>query len=139
MEVTVADELKGSKFILEPTWEAQYGYSPAVTLQGGRHLILAGHIGYFGDDHSPIEGDFARQFEQTFRNIERTLERLGASRTDIVSMMVHLIDPAHIELFTEMRRSYFGKDFPASTLVVISSFAIPGPLVEVTPTAWLPD
>lgn len=128
-----------SKLILSPTWEAEFSYSPAVEIRGGRTLMLAGHIGYFREDHTTLDGDFEGQFYQTFKNIEATLARMNATLQDMVSMVVHVCDSRHAQPFVKLRKDLLKKDFPASTLLVISAFAIPGPLLEVTPIAWLPE
>jgi enamine deaminase RidA (YjgF/YER057c/UK114 family) len=128
-----------SKHILSPTWEGSYSYSPAVEIRGGRTLMLAGHIGYYRQDGTTLDGDFEGQFHQTFKNIEATLARLGATLQDIVSMVVHVCDSRHAQPFVKLRLDLLKKDFPASTLLVISAFAVPGPLLEVTPVAWLPE
>ena len=82
-----------------------------------------------------LKGDFDGQVHQAFANIAETLQRVGASLHDIVSMTVYIADTRHGDRFVELRREYFPKDFPASTLVTVTGFARPEMLVEITPVA----
>jgi enamine deaminase RidA (YjgF/YER057c/UK114 family) len=84
-----------------------------------------------------LKGDFDAQVRQAFANIEETLTRVGASLSDIVSMTVYIADTRHGDRFVEIRKEYYPRDFPASTLVTVTGFARPEMLVEVTPVAVL--
>lgn len=128
-----------TKTTLEPTWEAKYAYSPAVVTKGGKIVWLAGHVGFMDDDGQSLAGQFEHQVRQTFKNLEATLGRVGGSLTDVVWMNVSISDGRYSQVFTEIRKDIYRKDFPASTLLTTAAFAHPDILVEITPVAVIPD
>jgi len=77
--------------ILPATWEAKYSFSPAVLTQDGKVVWLAGQVGFVDDNHQPLAGDFDAQVRQTFRNIQRVLDKAGGALKDIVSMTVYIV------------------------------------------------
>jgi enamine deaminase RidA (YjgF/YER057c/UK114 family) len=126
------------KEFLEGTWQTERSFSPAVvTTAPGKVIWVAGHGGLFDKDHRMLKGDFDAQVRQAFANIEETLTRVGASLSDIVSMTVYIADTRHGDRFVEIRKEYYPRDFPASTLVTVTGFARPEMLVEITPVAVL--
>ena len=68
---------------VQPTWETQFTFSPAVITQGGRTVWLAAQIGISNEDGSPIT-DFDAQVRQAFRNVGAVLARAGGELEDIV-------------------------------------------------------
>lgn len=124
------------KHHLEGTWQKDRSFSPAVVTIGTSKIIwVAGHGGLFDKDHTMLKGDFEAQTRQSFRNIEETLARVGASLSDIVSMTVYIADARHGDRFVEIRKEFFPTDYPASTLVTVTGFARPEMMVEITPVA----
>jgi 2-iminobutanoate/2-iminopropanoate deaminase len=127
------------KAILEPSWEAKYSYSPAVITEGGKTVWLAGHVGFVDDSGGSLAGNFDAQVRQAFKNLEKTLARVGGTLKDIVWMTVAVSDPRFSQRFTDIRKEIYDKDFPASTLVTAASFAVPEIMVEITPIAVLSE
>lgn len=123
------------KTIVEPSWEANYAYSPAVVTEGGRTIWLAGHTGLVDDAGKSLAGNFEGQTRLTFKNIEKTLQRAGATLKDIVWMTVAVSDGRYSQRFTDLRKEIYGKDFPASTLLTVAAFAVPEIMVEITAIA----
>jgi len=128
-----------SKTILEPSWEAKYAFSPAVITTGGKTVWLAGHVGFMDDSGASLAGNFEAQTRQTFRNLEKTLQRVGGALTDIVWMTVSVSDGRFSQRFTDIRKEIYGKDFPASTLLTAAAFAAPEIMVEITAVAVIGD
>ena len=122
---------------LQGTWQKERSFSPAVVTKGsGKVIWLAGHGGLLDENHNMILGDFDAQARQAFANVGATLERLGATLADIVSMTVYIGDTRHGDRFVEIRNEYYTDDkFPASTLVTVTGFAKPEMMVEITPVA----
>ena len=123
------------KTIIEPTWEAKYGYSPAIVTEGGKTIWLAGHVGHLDDSGAPLAGNFDAQARQTFRNVEKTLLRAGGSLKDIVWMTVAVSDGRYSQRFTDIRKEVYGDEFPASTVLAATAFALPEIMVEITAIA----
>jgi enamine deaminase RidA (YjgF/YER057c/UK114 family) len=120
------------KTILEPSWEAKYSYSPAVVTEGGKTVWLAGHVGFVDDTGASLAGNFDAQTRQAFKNVERTLQRVGGTLHDIVWMTVSVSDGRYSQRFTDIRKEIYGRDFPASTLLTAAAFAVPDIMVEIT-------
>jgi len=124
---------------LEGTWQQDRSFSPAVITQGGKTVWLAGHggLGSEGDPRDPSDSadDFERQARATFRNLADTLQRVGGTLHDIVTMTVFITDPRHGDRFVEIRKDYFPSGLPASALITVSAFAVPDMQIEIQATA----
>src|SRR5256885_13737133 len=105
------------KSFVRGTWQVKRAFSPAVIVEGGRTIWVAGHTGQVDDTGKSLAGDFEAQCRQTFRNIERTLADAGAKLADIATMTVFLIDARYTTRMTEIRTEIFGTDFPASAAI----------------------
>jgi 2-iminobutanoate/2-iminopropanoate deaminase len=123
------------KITVEPSWEAKYSFSPAVITEGGRTIWLAGHVGFVDDTGASLAGNFEAQARQAFRNLQKTLERAGATLKDIVWMTVSISDGRYSQRFTDIRKEIYEKDFPASTLLTVAAFAVPEIMIEITAIA----
>jgi enamine deaminase RidA (YjgF/YER057c/UK114 family) len=119
------------KSFVRGTWQVKRAFSPAVIVEGGRTIYVAGHTGQADDTGKSLAGDFDAQFKQCFRNIERTLAECGAKLSDMVTMTVFLIDARYTTRMTELRSELFGKDFPASAAITVQGFAQPEMMIEV--------
>jgi 2-iminobutanoate/2-iminopropanoate deaminase len=123
---------------IEGTWEKNRAFSPAVVVTGGKMVFFAGHGGQVDDNGKSLAGDFAAQTRQTFRNIEVTLKRAGASLKDIVTMTVFITDSRYGQQFTDIRQDIFKENFPASALITCDGLARTDMLVEVQGIAMVP-
>ena len=128
---------------LEGAWQQHRSFSPAVITHNGRTVWLAGHggLGAEGDPRDPSDAtdDFERQAHATFLNLDETLQRVGGTLQDIVTMTVFITDPRHGDRFVELRTDYFPKGFPASALITVSAFAVPEMQIEIQATAVIGD
>jgi 2-iminobutanoate/2-iminopropanoate deaminase len=120
---------------IPPTWEEQYTFSPAVITEGGKTVWLAGQVGFVDDTGKSLAGDFDAQVRQTFRNIEKVLARAGGTLRDIVTMTVYVSEARFSKRFTDLRREFYAKDFPASALITAAGFALPEIMLEIMATA----
>ena len=113
------------------TWQQQRAFSPAVATRGGRIIWLAGHGGLHGADAN-LEGDFAGQSRQAFRNLAATLAEAGAALSDIVTMTVFITEARHGDQFVEVRKEFFpDANYPASALITVAGLARPAMMVEI--------
>lgn len=124
------DHLKGTE------WQQSRSFSPAVVTQGGRTVWLAGQTTLADLNGSDIAGNFEAQARTIFQLIARTLERVGGTLENMVTMTVFINDPRNGDRFVEMRREFFPNgNYPASALVTVSNFARPGCLIEIQSVA----
>jgi 2-iminobutanoate/2-iminopropanoate deaminase len=75
--------------------------------------------------------DVTAQARQVFENIKAMLEAVGADFHDILKVTVYVADIQDREAINQIRREYFGDSKPASTLIEISRFVVPGMKLEV--------
>ncbi|MCC6472428.1 MAG: RidA family protein, partial [Burkholderiales bacterium] len=101
--------------------------------------FVAGHGAFQDENGRSLAGDFEAQTRQTFRNLEATLARAGATLRDLVTMTVFIGDSRHGTRFTDIRREIFGTDFPASALITCAGFARPEMMVEIQAIAVIAD
>jgi enamine deaminase RidA (YjgF/YER057c/UK114 family) len=77
-------------------------------------------------------GDLRQQAEQVYANIGHVLRAAGATPAQAVKETTWVLDiNAWRQHGTPVRRAFYGGDFPASTLVEITSLARPELLVEI--------
>ena len=111
-------------------------FSPAVITQGGKTVWLAGQTATTDADGKDISNHFEAQARAIFAAIDNTLQRVGGSVANLVTMTVFINDPRFGDPFVKIRGEIFkdGK-FPASALITVSHFARPGMLIEIQAVA----
>lgn len=120
------EHLKGTE------WQLSRSFSPAVVAQGGRTVYLAGQTTLLDLNGNDISGNFEAQARAIFQLIARTLERVGGTLENLVTMTVFINDPRNGDRFVEIRGEIFpGENYPASALVTVSNFARPGCVIEI--------
>lgn len=122
------------------SWQRDRSFSPAVTTKGGTIVWVAGHGAPIDDRGNSLAGNFAAQARQCFRNMQVTLERSGASLTDLVTMTVFITDSRNGDEFVQIRSEFFEKDkWPASALITCDGLAKPAMMVEIQGIAVIDD
>ena len=111
-------------------------FSPAVITQGGSIVWLAGQTATVDESGKDITGNFDAQACAVFALIDKTLQRVGGSLANLVTMTVFINDPRYGDQFVKIRGALF-KDgrYPASALITVSHFARPGILIEIQAVA----
>ncbi|WP_066949565.1 RidA family protein [Microtetraspora fusca] len=80
-------------------------------------------------------GDLRGQTEFELDVLRRSLEEVGASLADVVSVTVYTTDIDGLTAHADLFRSSFGSAPPAATWVQVQRLLHPGQLVEITATA----
>src|SRR3989442_5585553 len=122
-------------------------FVPAMLVEGARYLFLAG-CGpvplYHKHPHDPdlerssFEGGIREQTRRTFENIELVLSAAGATRRNVVRVLIFITDPALQDDFNEVYERYFGQHRPPRTFVSVPALVHKDMLVEIEVTAALP-
>jgi enamine deaminase RidA (YjgF/YER057c/UK114 family) len=122
------------------TWQRDRSFSPVVTTRGGTMVWVAGHGAPIDENGKSLAGDFAAQARQCFKNMQATLERTGASLSDLVTMTVFITDSRYGDEFVKIRSEYFAEDkWPASAMITCDGLAKPAMMVEIQAIAVIDD
>ncbi len=133
-----------SKSIINPTSLAKpVGYANGILTHGGKVLFLAGQTGM--DATGKIENpfDLIEQFRKTLENIKTIVNEAGGEITDVVRMTIYVTDKrayhAQRERIGQVYRAYFGRYFPAMTLIEVKSLYDANAMIEIEATAVVGD
>ena len=97
------------------------GFSYGYEVKHGRLVFIAGQVARDEQNAVVGRGDIVAQFRQVCRNIQTVMSAAGGDMTDIVKLTIYVLDTAaykqHLREIGGVYREYFGKHFPAMTLV----------------------
>ncbi|MBW5435725.1 RidA family protein [Bradyrhizobium canariense] len=116
------------EFRVESLHEPVSHYTDAV--RWGDLLFVSG-VSPLNADMSVVSDDISEQARKVFENMAEVLAAAGASFSDVLKINVFLKDVNDRSKVNEVRKKVFGSCRPASTLVGIAAFTIPGMLIEV--------
>lgn len=109
-------------------------YSQAVKSNG--LLFISGQVAL--DKNGNLVGkEIATQTEQVMKNMQVALESAGCTFEDVIKITIFLVKLEDRPKFHEVRKRYFTRGQPASTLLVVNSLANKDYLVEVEAVAEL--
>lgn len=94
-------------------------YSQAV--RAGNTVYLSGQVPLDPSSMQIVEGGFAAQVHQVFKNLKAVCEQAGGSLNDIVKLNVYLTDLTDFAVFNEIMGQYFSAPFPARAAVGVAS------------------
>jgi enamine deaminase RidA (YjgF/YER057c/UK114 family) len=120
------------------------GFSHGFEVRSGRILFLAGQVARDRDGRLVAPGDVVGQFRQVCENLRAVVDAAGGRMTDIVKLTIYVLDvadyKAHTKAIGAVYREYFGKHFPAMTLVGARDLydAADGCLLEIEGVAAIP-
>ena len=124
-----------------PALSRPAGYSHAYEAQGGRTLYLAGQVAFDQAGRVIGAGDVVAQFRQVCVNLQALLTSRGGQLTDVVKLNIYVTSKADYKARTRevgaVYREYFGKHFPAMTLVEVKSLYDDACLIEIEGVAVL--
>ena len=101
-------------------WEDEAGYTQAVKV--GNTLYLSGHV---------AGGTFEEQVKGVYSSLEKTLGQYGATFAHVVKENLYTTDIEAMKKHNEIRKVFYGKDYPAATWVQISRLYMAEAVLEV--------
>jgi len=130
----------GKKQAINPGWEIYNYLTFAPAVRKGNMLFIS------GTDASEIDpetnkivqrGDIVQQYRTIFEKFKLILQAAGATIDDIVYTCEYITSKEGYKATAAVRREYFGKDFPASTGVVVKELLSKDALIEMDAIAML--
>ena len=121
--------------IMVPTALPGVPYSPGM--KAGDYIFVSGQVGHVDSEGNKVEGVEA-QTRQTLEKMKRVLEAAGASLSDVVKATVFLVKADDFAKMNEVYKSYFTKDYPARSTVIVAALARPEVIVEIECVAYRP-
>jgi enamine deaminase RidA (YjgF/YER057c/UK114 family) len=117
-------------------WSKAFGFSQAVSVSNGQHLLFcAGQTASGPDGAPPTTSDIAEQVSLAFSNLQTVLAEAGMTVADIIRLTVYTTD---VEALLGAYGSLAGAlapNLPAMTLIGVSRLAFPELKVELEATA----
>jgi reactive intermediate/imine deaminase len=110
-------------------------FSEAV--RAGDFLILSGQLGHDPATGKVVPGGIRAEARQTLNHVRTTLERNGASLSDVVKCTVFLADISEWAAFNEVYREFFKPPYPARSALGANGLAL-GARVELECVAYQP-
>lgn len=109
-------------------------FAPYRIAQGyrvGDLIFLSGQAALDETGQIVGAGDFLRQAEQTFANIDRLLRVAGSDLSRVVKVTIYLTDMANFGHIVELRGRFFTPPYPADTIVEVRALALPELMIEI--------
>ena len=94
-------------------------YSQAV--KAGDTVYLSGQIPLDPVTMTVVEGGFAAEAHQVFKNLKAVCEAAGGSLDQIVKLNAFLTDLSNFATFNEVMRQYMSQPFPARAAIGVAS------------------
>jgi enamine deaminase RidA (YjgF/YER057c/UK114 family) len=111
--------------------EGHFGYAQAI--RSGDLIHVSGQLSFDEAGGFNPEDDVAAQLRQTYVNIDKVLAHYGATRNQIVSQTLYVVDLVrNSEVVAEGNRAYFGAHRPVSTALGVTELTFPGQAVEIS-------
>ena len=109
-------------------------YKPFRLAQGhrvGDLLFISGQTAIGEDGQLFGIGDFDKQAQKAFENLDKVLKAGGSSLKNVVKVTIMLRDMSNFEKVVELRGKYFTEPYPADTIVEVSSLFSVDALIEI--------
>ncbi|WP_049723215.1 RidA family protein [Gilvimarinus polysaccharolyticus] len=98
--------------------EAIGTYSQAIKVNGT--VYLSGQIPLIPETMEMVQGDFAAEADQVFKNLAAVCEAAGGSLKDVVKLNIYLTDLNNFPVVNEVMARYFNAPYPARAAIGIS-------------------
>lgn len=131
-----------NRALLPDGWDKPKGYANAIAARGVQ-IFVAGQIGWNPANSQFETDDFVAQVRQALANIAALLKEGGAAPAHLVRLTWYVVDKREylgaLREIGGVYRDIFGKNYPAMTLVEVTSLLEPRAKVEIEATAVVPD
>ena len=110
------------KVKVNPDWGYYKRLTFAPAVRKGNMLFITGMDGSRVDPatgNPVVKGDIVEQTKVIYEKIKAILEAAGASFDDVVWTTDYITTDENYKATAEVRRQYFGDNFPASTGIIV--------------------
>ena len=121
--------------ITVPTALPGVPFSPGM--KAGDYIFVSGQVGHVDGKGNKLEGIEA-QTRRVMENMKGVLAAAGASLSDVVKSTVFLVKADDFAKMNEVYKSFFEKDYPSRSTVIVAALARPEILVEIECIAYRP-
>jgi enamine deaminase RidA (YjgF/YER057c/UK114 family) len=114
-------------------WSKAFGFSQAVEITAAeRTLICSGQTAMAEDGTPPMTSDIGAQVEKAFENLGGVLQAAGFTASDVVRINYYTTEVDElIAVLGPLASSFFGTNFPSSTLLGVARLAFPQLKIEI--------
>ena len=124
------------KAILNPPSLARpSGFSHGIKVTGGSLVFLAGQTAQDAEGRIVAPGDMVGQFRQSLANLRAVMEAAGGAMTDITTLTFFVTDrdayKNHLKAIGAVYREFFGRYYPAMTLVEVKRLWDDEAMIEI--------
>lgn len=102
-------------------------YSQAVKVTNT--VYLSGQIPLVPETMALVEGDFAAQAQQVFKNLQAVCLAANGELQDIVKLNIYLTDLSHFPTVNEVMGQFFDEPYPARAAIGVKELP-KGALIE---------
>jgi 2-iminobutanoate/2-iminopropanoate deaminase len=120
--------LKKEKFNIDKTGEDEIGYAQAVRV--GNTIYISGSVGW---------GKMEDALKLAYDEISKSLKNYNATFENVVKENLYSTELDSVIKYKDLRRIYYGNDFPAATWVEVKRLYNSGLVVEIEVVAELPN
>ncbi len=124
-----------------PSLPKPTGFSHAWEVQGGKTVYIAGQVALDKDGHVVGSGDMVAQFRQVCENLKAIVGARAGQMNDIVKLTIYVLSKTEYKArgreIGAVYREYFGRHYPAMTLVEVRGLYDDDCLIEIEGVAVL--
>lgn len=117
------------------------GFAHACVVHSSRTLYLAGQVAADKSGVIQHRNDLVKQFDLTVQNFKTCMDAVGAKMHQVVKLNYYVLDVqdylAKRKELGAVYRKYFGRHFPAMTMVEVKGLYNDGALIEIDGVAAL--
>ena len=124
-----------------PSLAKPAGYAHGWEVQGGKTVYIAGQVALDKAGHVVGSGDMVAQFRQVCENLKAIVDARAGQMSDIVKLTIYVLSKTEYKArgreIGAVYREYFGRHYPAMTLVEVRGLYDDDCLIEIEGVAVL--
>ena len=111
------------------------GFAHGWEAQGGKTVFIAGQVAMDREGRVVGKGDLVAQFRQVCENLKAVVTARGGQLDDVMKLTIYVLSKSDYKARTRdiglVYREYFGRHYPAMTLVEVKGLYDDDCLIEI--------